>query len=179
MQLPSEIHLISADYLKKVTQINGSVDENYIRPAITIAQDIHLESYLGTDLIQYIKTNRASLSGLYLTLYQKHIVKALAWWTMVELLPSLYVKIDNGNLVLRTSEDTSPITETDLNRFVENSRQRAITYTDKMVKWLCYNRIDEYYSNQNEDQRPIRTISRVNGLVAPRAMDLPWYKTNI
>jgi hypothetical protein len=176
MNLPAEIQLISADYLKKVTQVNGSVDDNFIRPFITTAQDLHLERYLGTDLMEYIKDNRTSLAGDYLELYQKHIVKVLAWWTVVELTPHLYVKLDNGTLVIRTSEETTPITENDFTRMVENSRQKATAYTDKMVRWLCNNRLDEYYTNTHEKQRPVRAVSRVNGLLTKQVEPLPRWQ---
>jgi len=175
MNLPPEVQLINADYLKKVTQINGSVDVNFIRPFVSVAQDKHLESYLGSELTDYIKTNISMLDGLYLELYQKHIVKVLAWWTMVELVPHLYVKIDNGNLVLRESEDTTAITQSDLTRTVENARQTAIHYTDRMIRWLCFNRVPEYYSNTREDKKPIRTVSRVNGLVS-KPVIRKWYE---
>ena len=176
MNLPAEIHLISCDYLKKVTQINNNVDDDYIRPFITVAQDLHLERYLGTDLITYLKVNRDSLAGDYLALYQKHVVRVLAWWTMVEVLPHLYVKIDNSNLVQRTSEDTNPISESDFTRTVENARQKAIAYTDRMIKWLCHNHLPEYESNTNEDQRPIRAVSRVNGMVSTNSSPLPLWQ---
>lgn len=176
MNLPAEIQLISADYLKKVTQVNGSVDDNFIRPFITTAQDLHLERYLGTDLIEYIKENRTTLTGDYLVLYQKHIVKVLAWWTLVELIPNLYVKLDNGTLVIRTSEDTSSISESDFTRTVENARMKATAYTDKMVRWLCNNRLPEYYSNTDEKQRPVRAVSRVNGMLSKIVEPLPRWQ---
>ena len=176
MNLPAEIQLISCDYLKKVTQLNGAIDDDQIRPFITVAQDLHLETYLGTDLIEYLKTNRASLSGLYLTLFQKHVVKVLAWWTLVEVLPHLYVKVDNGSLVLRTSEDTNAITESDLTRTVEDARQTATAYTEKMIRWLCHNHLPEYESNTNEDQRPVRSVSRVNGMVTTTYPKIPIWQ---
>lgn len=180
MQLPNEVHLISANYVKEVTQLNGAVDDNYIRPFITTAQDLHLENYLGSSLTRWLKTNMATIEDagneLYLELYQKHITKVLAWWTMVEVLPHLYVKVDNGNLVLRTSEDTTPITQTDLTRTIENARQKAQSYTQRMVDWLCFNRIDEYYDNTDEDKRPQRVISRVNGMVRGKISKLPEWQ---
>lgn len=176
MNLPAEIQLISCDYLKKVTQLNGAIDDDMIRPFITVAQDLHLEKYLGTDLSDYIKTNRSSLAGDYLVLFQKHIVKVLAWWTVVEVLPHLYVKVDNGSLVMRTSEDTAQISESDFTRTVENARQKAINYTDKMIRWLCHHPLPEYESNTDEDQRPIRSVSRVNGLVTNTLPKIPLWQ---
>ena len=58
---------------------------------------------------------------------------------MVELIPSLYVKMDNGSLVLRVSEDTQTITPDDLHREVERARQNAQFYTYRMYQYLCNN----------------------------------------
>jgi hypothetical protein len=64
----------------------------------------------------------------------------------------LYVKTDNGSLVIRTSEDTTPITQTDLQNYRDQSRSKAMFYTQRMVDFLCFNQSDfpEYTTNETQ-----------------------------
>ena len=75
---------------------------------------------------------------------------------MVELIPSLYVKMDNGSLVLRVSEDTQAISPDDLHREVERARQNAQFYSYRLYKYLCNNLslFPEYNSNTGADMLP-------------------------
>jgi hypothetical protein len=146
-----EVLFISPNYLKRTTMLNGSVDENYISQAVLIAQDKTLQLYLGSDLYDALRTKIAgnTLAGAYQTLVETYARKALAWWTMVELLPTLHVKIDNGGLVVRSSDNTSAITPDDLHREIERCRQNANFYTAQMYKYLCHNTasLPEYSTN--------------------------------
>jgi hypothetical protein len=146
-----EVLFVSPNYLKRTTMLNGGVDENYISQAVLIAQDKTLQLYLGSDLYDALRTKvqNNTLAGAYLTLMENYVRKAAAWWTMVELLPTLYVKIDNGGLVIRSSDNTSAISQGDLHREVERCRQNANFYTAQMHKYLCHNvtSIPEYGTN--------------------------------
>jgi len=75
---------------------------------------------------------------------------------VVDLVPSLYVKVDNGGLVIRTAENTSPISSDDLNREVERARENAQFYTQRLVSYLCNNSnlFPEYSSNSGADMTP-------------------------
>ena len=136
-----EVLFVDPNYLKRVTQLNGGVDENYIVQAVILAQDKNIQLYLGSDLYDALKTKvqNATLAGNYQILMDTYVRKATAWWTMVELLPSLYVKIDNGGLVIRSSDNTTAISQSDFHREVERARQNANFYTNQMYRYLCQN----------------------------------------
>ena len=136
-----EVLFIDANYLKRITQLNGGVDENYIEQACILAQDKNLQLYLGSDLYDALKdkVQNSTLAGNYLTLMNTYVRKATAWWTMVELMPSLYVKIDNGGLVIRSSDNTTAISQGDYHRELERARQNANFYTNQMYRYLCQN----------------------------------------
>ena len=63
-----------ADVIKR-TGINGNVDRDQMIQFIKIAQDIHIQNILGTNLFEKIATDIAadSLSGNYLTLFTNYI----------------------------------------------------------------------------------------------------------
>jgi hypothetical protein len=147
----AEVLFVNPNYLKRVTQLNGAVDENYISQAVILAQDKNVQIYLGSDLYDALRTkiSGGTLAGNYLTLVENYVRKATAWWTMVELMPSLYVKIDNGGLVIRSSENTTAISQTDYHWELERMRQNANFYTQQMYLYLCQNSslFPEYSTN--------------------------------
>jgi len=158
MAIATEVLLLNEDMYKAWTPLNGAVDPNLMRPHIILAQDKYLETYLGTDLYVKIKTDSAAgtIAGVYLTLLDTYIRKVILWWTMVEALPSLHVKVDNGTIAIRTSEDTTSISQTELQQFINKARDNAQMYTQKMVDYLCANSssFPEYSSNTFPDKFP-------------------------
>jgi hypothetical protein len=160
MAIPQEILLINEELLKKYTPLTDAVDPNLIRPCIYVAQDMYLQNFLGTNLINKIKDDVANetLSGDYEILLNDYILKLLIWWTMVELYPSLLYKHDNGNLVSRQSEDTTPVTKGEMESLKEKARENARFYTNRMVNYLRFNSslFPEYTNNTNDNIFPDR-----------------------
>lgn len=172
MALTAEVLFVNTEYMKRLTMLNGSVDDDLIVPAIVLAQDKYMQNYLGTDLLNKLKADVATLTGVYETLMDDYVRKATCWWSMVELIPNLYVRMDNGGLILRSPENTAPITEADLHREVERARQNAQFYTQRMVQYLCSNApsFPEYVSNTHPDMSPERIVYNQNGLTVSHAV---------
>jgi hypothetical protein len=160
MAIPQEILLINEELLKKYTPLTDAVDPNLIRPCIYVAQDMYLQNFLGTNLINKIKDDVANetLTGNYEILLNDYVLKLLIWWTMVELYPSLLYKHDNGNLVSRQSEDTTPVTKGEMESLKEKARENARFYTNRMVNYLRFNSslFPEYTNNTNDNIFPDR-----------------------
>ncbi len=70
------------------TAANGNVDNDKLLPRILIAQDIHIQNYLGTDLYNKIQADivGSSLVDPYLSLLNDYIKPMLLHWSMVEYL---------------------------------------------------------------------------------------------
>jgi len=168
MALTAEVLFVNPDYMKRLTQLNGGVEDAVMVPAIILAQDKYLQQYLGTDLLNELKEeiSGGTISGNYAYLLDNYVRKATVWWTMVELLPNLYVKLDNGGLVIRTSDKTTPISSDDLHREIENARQNAQFYTSRLVEYLCANQslFPEYSSNTSPDMLPESQVYYQNGM---------------
>ena len=175
MALDAEILFVNPDYLKRITQLNGGVEDSVMVPAIILAQDKYLQQYLGTDLLNKLKADveGGTVAGVYATLLDGYVRKATVWWTMVELLPNLYVKLDNGGLVIRTSDKTSPISQDDLHREIENARQNAQFYTSRLVEYLCANQSSypEYTSNTSPDMFPESQVYYQNGMTISHGVE--------
>jgi len=180
MSLTAEVLFVNVDYLKKLTNLNGSVEDSSVIPAVILAQDKYMQSYLGTDLIVKLKSEISgdTLTGVYETLMDDYVRKATCWWSMVELIPHLYVRLDNGGLMIRAAENTNPITTDDLHREVESSRQNAQFYTERLVSYLCKNSssFPEYTSNQYPDMSPDRKAYNQSGFTVSHGTDGRAYR---
>ena len=168
MALTAEVLFVNPDYIKRLTQVNGGVEDSVMVPAIILAQDKHIQNYLGTDLLEKLKSDIAGAgpTGDYATLLDDYVRKATVWWSMVEMIPNLYVKLDNGGLVIRTAENTTAISEDDLHREVEQARQNAQFYTTRLVDYLRQNSgaFPEYNSNSANDMSPETQVYYQNGM---------------
>ena len=57
--------LISRKDIVKFTAMNGNVDTDKFIQFVKIAQDIHIQNYLGTDLLEKIESDIPNIPGLY------------------------------------------------------------------------------------------------------------------
>ena len=177
MALQAEVLFVNPDYIKRITNINASVEDSYLVPSIILAQDKYIQLYLGTDLLEKLKADitAGTVAGYYAILLDNYVRKATLWWTMVDLMPSLYVKIDNGGLAIRISEDTTGISPDDLHRETERARTNAQFYTFRLYKYLCSNSslFPEYSSNTGADMLPQPADYYQSGLSISRGGGVP------
>lgn len=155
MALEQAVILVSENYMKQYTFINGSVDPNIFKPCAIVAQDEHIQQVIGTDLFNKILNDvrNNTLAGAYQELVEKYMLKSVAWWTMYELIPHLYMKTDNGSIVVRTSDDSQPISAQDMQNYKDNVREKAQFYTQRMIDYLCKNSGDFPELNTNTLQQ--------------------------
>jgi hypothetical protein len=164
---------VNPEYLKRFTYLTDAVDDELIVPSVILAQDKYVQSLLGTDLIEALQAKIAdgtiddAGNENYLYLLDTHVRSVTNWWTIVEMLPALHVRLDGSNLVLRTSENSSPINTEDLQREVQRARNNAQLYGDMMIKYLTYNTtlFPEYTSNNGQDISPTRNAYDQNGMM--------------
>jgi hypothetical protein len=158
MPIPAQVLLINVDYVKKYTTINGAVDPNIVEPCIVLAQDRWVSPYLGDDLYVKLKTDVSGggTAGNYTTLLDNYVRICVAWWALVEVIPDLTYKMDNGTIVQRTSEDTTPVPDNVMRDLVNRAQGRAQYYTKRLVEYLCANSslFPEYSSNQYPERCP-------------------------
>lgn len=156
----AEILFISDVYIKKYTQVNGAVDSQLLYPSVYLAQDKYLQPWLGTNLYNKLKADIAAstLTGDYETLVTEYCQKVVLWWTMVEALPSLVYKLDNGTYVQRTSEDSTPMSDAVMKDMIVRARSNAEYYTGLLFDYLCANSnlFPEYSSNVWPQRSPLQ-----------------------
>jgi hypothetical protein len=159
----AEALLITKKDVVKFTAMNGNVDPDKFIQYVKIAQDKHIENYLGTDLIDKIKTDivAGNLSGDYLTLVNDWVKPCLIHWTMVEYLPFAAFNIANKGVYKQSSENADNATQEEIAFLLEKQRNTAQYYTNRLIDYLTFNassKYAEYYTNINEDVYPDKDL---------------------
>jgi hypothetical protein len=156
----AQVLLLTTDDVKTFTPLDGNVDKDKYVQYIKIAQDIHAQRYLGTDLLNKLQDDVSAdaLTGNYLTLVQNYLKPVLIHWTMVEAIPMLAINISNGGIFRHEPENATPLSAEEIRDLVNQEKARAVYYTDRMIDYLVHNSslFPEYLTNSNEDVSPDR-----------------------
>ena len=80
----AEVLLITTTDIKRNSIIDGNVDVDKFIQYLKIAQDIHIQQYLGTDLLQALQTKieGGTLTGDYLNLLTTYVKPMLIHWAL-------------------------------------------------------------------------------------------------
>jgi len=145
--------------LVKFSSLNGNVDTDKFLQYIKIAQDIHIQNYLGTDLYNKIQVDieGSSLAGNYLALVTDYIKPMLIHWALVEYLPFAAYTIANKGVYKHSSENSENVSKEEVDFLIEKERTTAQYYTDRFIDYMSFNassKFPEYYTNNNEDVYP-------------------------
>jgi hypothetical protein len=154
----AEALLITRNDVVKFTAMNGNVDTDNFIQYVKIAQDIHIQNYLGTDLLEKIKQDIVDedLSGNYLALVVNYVKPMLIHWAMVEYLPFAAYTIANKGVYKHNSENATNVEKVEIDFLIEKERSIAQHYTERFIDYIAFNNdlFPEYNSNSNGDMYP-------------------------
>jgi hypothetical protein len=153
--------------LKSNTILNGNVDTDIFINFIKIAQQMHVQNYLGTQLYNAITTKitTATLTGDYLDLVTDYIQPMLIHYAMVDYLPFANYQIRNGGVFKHRTENSESTTKDELDLLVQKHRTFADFYTKRFVDYMgiyASSLFPEYWQNRNDDMYPDRNPSSVS-----------------
>ncbi len=145
--------------LVKFTSTNGNLDVDSFIQYIFIAQEIHLQRLLGSDLYESLeaKISGGTLSGNYLTLVRDYVKQPLCHWAMVEAMPFLGIKISQNGIFRHNSENSTTLTQDEIDKLIEKERSTAQYFSNRLIDFLTNNAstmFPEYYTNSNGDINP-------------------------
>ena len=154
----AEALLISRNDIIKFTALNGNIDTDSFIQWIKVAQDIHIQNYLGTNLLEKIKTDiiNNTLANPYLSLLTTYVKPMLIHWAMVEYLPFSAYTIANKGVFKHTSENATSVEKNEVDFLVEKERMIAQNYTERFITYINFNNslFPEYSTNSNADMFP-------------------------
>lgn len=144
--------------LVKNTILDGNVDTDKFIQFIKIAQEIHIQNYLGTDLYNKISADilASNLSGAYLTLVNSYVQPMLIHYAMADYLPFAAYQVKNGGVFKHTSENAESVEKNEIDYLVNKERDFAEYYTRRLIDYITFNisSFPEYNTNNNEDIYP-------------------------
>ena len=129
---------ISRDDLTNNTILDGNIDTSKFIQFIKIAQQIHLQNYLGTALYDSIsdKIIANQLTGDYLLLVDKYLKPMLIHYAMVDYLPFASYQISNGGVYKHRSENSDSATPQEVDKMIDRHRQFAQFYTRRYLDYM-------------------------------------------
>ena len=168
---------ISEQKLKDSTAINLSVDVDILLPFVREAQKLYVETALGTDLTDKLKTLITAgtigqpANAAYKTLVDEYIGDMLPGYSLYHAIPYLRHKVENGNIYNKTSETGTALSTEESQAFREEVLNTASYYRERLIDYIRNNTasfpefstnsganvnpsIENYYSNMNLEKRP-------------------------
>ena len=158
---------ISRTDLVKNTIINGNVDTDKFIQFIKIAQQMHIQNYLGSKLYDKISNDiiGGTLAGNYLSLVNDYIQPMLIHFAMVDYLPFAAFEVKNNGLLKHRSENSDTPSKDEVDFLTQKHRNFADFYTRRFIDYMAFNAptlFPEYNENVNDDLHPIVTGKQKN-----------------
>lgn len=141
--------------------MDGNVDTDKFIQFIKLAQEIHIQNYLGTQM--YDGLTAALVAGIDLpanarwkTLLNDYVVPMLIWFSQVDYIPFASYQIRNGGMYKHRSENSESVSKDEVDYLVEKARTNAEWYSRRFIDYMSFNQtlFPEYTSNSNDDIYP-------------------------
>lgn len=153
--------------IKQKSIISGNVDPDKIVQFVEVAQDTHIQNYLGGKLYkklqQLIIDNELNDAGNsdYKTLLETYVKPMLVWFTQADYMPFAAFQIGNGGVYKHRSENSDTVSMDELNMLISRATETAEFYTRRFMDYMDHNSTlyPEYTSTANEDMNPDRDVN--------------------
>lgn len=165
--MASKALFISIKDLKRKSIIDGNVDADKLVQFVEVAQDTHIQNYLGTDL--YNKLQLLITGGTiddvanadYKNLLTDYIKPMLIWFSQSAYLPFAMYQISNGGMFKHTSENSETVTLEEMRALLNRVTETAEFYTRRFVDYMSFNSttFPEYNSNSDGDMYPDKDVN--------------------
>ena len=151
--------------------IDGNVDTDKYLQFIKLAQEIHIQNYLGTKM--YEGLTAALVDGIdkaanarWKLLLDDYVVSMLIWFAQVDYIPFASYQIRNGGMFKHRSENADTVSKEEVDYLVEKARTNAEWYSRRFIDYMSFNQtlFPEYTNNVNDDLNP-STDATFNGWV--------------
>ena len=153
--------------IKQKSIISGNVDPDKIVQFVEVAQDTHIQNYLGGKLYKKLQNliidgelNDAGNSD-YKTLVDSYVKPMLIWFTQADYMPFAAFSIGNGGIYKHRSENSDNVSMDELNMLAARALETAEFYTRRFMDYMDHNSTlyPEYTSTANEDMNPDRDVN--------------------
>lgn len=152
--------LITNDEIKRFSPITGNLDDDKLSVYIEMAQEIHVQNYLGSKLYEAIQVHALAntMPADYTLLIDNYIQPMLLRWALVEYLPYAPYTIANNGVFKKSTENSETVSQEEIDSLTQKYTHTATHYTKRLIDFLCSNSSDypEFNTNVGADMRPSR-----------------------
>jgi hypothetical protein len=141
MQLNDNVLLVTKEDIYKYTQLKGNVDIDNISPFIKVAQDIEIQTVLGTILYRKILTDvqDGTLADQYLTLVSTYVQPMLIHYAMSDFMQFHGYEVSNAGILRNNPENTSLPDRLEIDTLVKRYSNIAETYRRRLIDYITLN----------------------------------------
>jgi len=153
---------ITLNDLKRKSIISGNTDDDKIIQFVEIAQDLHIQNYLGGNL--YVKLQNLILNSElneaanvnYKNLLNEYVKPMLIWFSQSSYLPFASYNIGNGGIYKHIGDNKQAIDKDELVHLMSKVNDTADFYTRRFQDYMDYNNslFPEYNESTNEQMTP-------------------------
>ena len=140
--------------------MDGNVDTDKFIQFIKLAQEIHVQNYMGTKLYDGLTAAIPNIdqpaNARWKTLLDDYIVPMLIWFAQVDYLPFAAYQIRNGGMFKHKSENSDTVSKAEVDYLTEKARTNAEWYSRRFIDFMSFNETTypEYTNNTNDDIYP-------------------------
>ena len=140
--------------------IDGNVDSDKYLPFLKLAQEVHIQNYLGTQMYNSLTVAIPNIdlpaNARWKTLLDDYVVPMLIWFSQVEYIPFASYQLRNGGMMKHRSENSDTVSKEEVDFLVEKARTNAEWYSRRFIDFMSFNETTypEYTSNVNNDIYP-------------------------
>ena len=155
---------ITTTDIKQFTPMDGNLDSDKFIQFIDIAQEIHIQQILGTDLMEKLQSDitAVTLTGDYETLVETYIKPCLCYYALYEYIPFAPYTLSNKGLFKHTSESAINPDPDEIAGLQDAAKKKANYYHSRLVDYLCLKNFTEYNTNTEGDVSPDSDITSSN-----------------
>ena len=149
-----QILLISEDKVKTLSNLDSNVFGKWLMPAIREAQDINLQSIIGSCLYNHLLSLVESgeimshSNELYKDLLDNQIRDFLVYQTLVNIVPLINVNMANMGTVVSNDEHIQTLSQGNIDLVRNYYQSKADFYQKRLQDYLCCNQ--EFFPELNE-----------------------------
>ena len=150
--------LISATQIRSYTPVKGALDDDYLEPAILVAQDLDLAYVLGFNLTEKLKDLEEAGTLLttppYTFLFTQFVRPYMRFAALVVALDSIRVDLNNQGTIEKNSQQGSSVTNSEYEAVKVGHMRTADGYKKLLHDHLCRfsSLYPEFSSNQDGNQ---------------------------
>jgi|TARA_R110000782_G_scaffold9988_1_gene31497 hypothetical protein len=150
--------------------IDGNVDTDKYIQFIKLAQEVHIQNYLGTKMYDALTTAMPNIdlpaNARWKLLLDDYVVPMLIWFSQVEYIPFASYQLRNGGMFKHRSENAETVSKEEVDFLVEKARTNAEWYSRRFIDYMSFNQtlFPEYTNNSNDDIYPSNSAT-FNGWV--------------